>query len=99
VIGAFHILSIEVAAVKRHAAVGTGVAERKGTADSIASYHQWDLEQQRLVQLMAMNAIGGQGAIPEAGEHERIGRLALGRVEFGHECGRLIFDCRVKNLC
>jgi hypothetical protein len=35
--------------------------------------------------------IGGQSAIPEAGEHERIGRLALGRVEFGH--GVRIADC------
>jgi len=33
---------------------------------------------------VAMNAIGGQGAIPEAGEHERVGCLALREVEVGH---------------
>jgi hypothetical protein len=37
------------------------------------------------MKLVAMHAIGGQGAIPEAGEHERIGRLALRRVGFGHD--------------
>jgi hypothetical protein len=35
-----------------------------------------------------VNAIGGERAIPEAGEHERIGRLALREVEVGH--GRIV---------
>ena len=38
-------------------------------------------------QLGAANAIGGQGAIPEAGEAQGVGGLALREVEFGHrEC-------------
>src|SRR6267154_1299836 len=31
-----------------------------------------------------MNAVARQGAIPEPAEHQRIGRLALRRVEVGH---------------
>jgi hypothetical protein len=42
------------------------------------------------VELVAVDAVGGQGPIPEAGEHERIGRLALGRVGFGHGVRLLI---------
>ncbi len=84
---AFDILSIELAAVQRHAAVGTGVAQGKGMAGTVASYDKRNLKQGSFVELIAMNAIRGQGAIPEPGEHERIGRLALGRVEFGHGVG------------
>ena len=36
------------------------------------------------MQLITMDAIGGEGTIPEAGEHESIGRLALREVEVGH---------------
>jgi hypothetical protein len=36
------------------------------------------------MELVAVDAVGGQGPVPEAGEHERIRRLALGRIEFGH---------------
>jgi hypothetical protein len=47
------------------------------------------------VKLVAMDMVSRQGAIPEAGKHEWIWRLALGRVEFGHgeNCWLLIF-CR-----
>lgn len=84
-VGALDIFSIEMAAVERHAAVRAGVAQGKGMADPIASDNQRNLEQRRFVQLIAVDAVGGQSSIPEAGQHERIGRLALRRVEVGHE--------------
>ena len=64
--------------------MGTGVAQREGMAGAVASNNEWDLKQRGFVKLIAMDPVGGQSAVPEAGEHERIGRLALGRVEFGH---------------
>jgi len=36
------------------------------------------------VELVAVDAVGGQGAIPETGEHQRVGSLALGEIEVGH---------------
>jgi hypothetical protein len=46
--------------------------------------------------MVAVKAISGESAIPEAGEHERIGRLALRGVEVGHgeivDCWFLIAD-------
>ena len=94
-VGAFDVFSIELAAVERHAAVGTGVAQREGTARAVASDDERNLKQHGFVELVAMDAVGGQGAIPETGEHERVGRLALRRVEFGHGWKLLIvnFDC------
>ncbi len=91
-IGAFDVLSIELAAVQRHATVGTGVAQREGVACTVASDNERNLEQHGFVELVAVDAVGGQGPIPEAGEHERVGRLALERVEFGHGRKLLIVD-------
>jgi hypothetical protein len=59
----------------------------EGMASAVASDDEWNLEQRGCVELIALDAIGGQGAIPETGEHERVGRLALKRVEFGHGVG------------
>ena len=84
VIGAFDSFSIELAAVQRHAAVRTGIAQREGMAYAVASDDKRDLEQHGFAELVAVDAIGGQGPIPEASEHERVGRLALRRIEFGH---------------
>jgi len=70
-----------------HAAVRTGVAQGERTAGTVASYDEWYLKQHGLVELIAVNLAGGQGAIPEARKHERVSRLPLRRVEFGHECG------------
>ena len=84
-VGAFEIFSIELAAVQRHAAVGAGVPQGKGTTVPIASYDERNLKQRRFLELVTVDTIGGQGPIPEAGEHERIGRLALRRVGFGHD--------------
>jgi hypothetical protein len=71
--------------------VRTGVPQGKGTTGAVAADYEGNLKQSGFVELIALEAIGGQGAIPEAGEHKRIGRLALGRVEFGH--GLKIADC------
>ena len=84
-VGAFDILSIELAAVQRHAAVGTSVPQGEGMACAVASYDERNLKQHRLVELVTVDSICRQGPIPEAGEHERIGRLSLGRVDFEHD--------------
>jgi len=83
-VGALDVFSAEPAATQRHAAVGTGVMQGEGMAGAVASDDEWHLKQRGFVELIATDVIGGQGAIPEAGEHERVGRLALKRVEFGH---------------
>src|SRR5579863_3860588 len=92
-VGTFKIFSVKVSAVQWHTPVGAGVAQGEGAASAVPSDNQWNLKQHRLVELIAMNAIGGQGAIPEPCEHERVRRLALGRVEFGHGEELLILDC------
>jgi hypothetical protein len=70
VVGTLDVLSVKISAVQRHAAVGTSITQGERTAGAIASDEEWDFQQHRLVELVAMNAVGGQGAIPEAGEHE-----------------------------
>jgi len=67
-----------VAVVERHAAMGTGVAQGEGMALAVAADYERNFEERGLVKLVANDPIGGQGAIPEAGEHKRIGGLALG---------------------
>jgi len=84
VIGAFEIFTIELAGVERHAAVRAGVAEGEGMVLAIASDDKGNLEKRGFVELVAMNSIGGQRAVPEAGEHQGVGGLALREIEFGH---------------
>ena len=84
VVGALDVGSVKVAVVERHAAVRAGVAQREGTTLAIAPNDQRNFKERGLMKLVAHDAIGGQGAIPEAREHERIGRLALRKIEFGH---------------
>ena len=84
VISALQVFSIETAAVERHAPVRAGIAQGERLADSIASNHQRDFQQRCLVKLIAVHAIGGESAIPEAGEHECIRGLALRKVKFRH---------------
>ena len=86
VVSALEIFTVEVAAVERHAAMRAGVAQGEGLALAVAADDQRNFEQRGFVQLVAMDAIGGQGAIPEAGEHQRVGGLALREVEVGHGC-------------
>jgi hypothetical protein len=93
VVSALEVLAVEATAVQGHAAVWAGIAEGEGLSGAVAADYQGDLEQRRFVQLIAMNAIGGQRAIPEVGEHQRVGGLALREVEVGHG-GFLIFDFR-----
>src|SRR5271166_3785208 len=83
-VGALNIFSIEVTSVERHTAVRTGVAQHERMADSIAPNNQWNLQQRRFVKLITVHSVRWQRAIPEAGKHQRIGRLALGRVGFGY---------------
>ena len=84
VISALQIFSIEAAAVERHAPMRAGVAQRKRLSHAVAADDQRSLQQRRLVQLITMHAFRGQGTVPESGEHDRVGRLALWEVEFGH---------------
>ena len=60
--------------------MGARVAQGEGLSLAVAADDERDLEQCRFVQLIRVDSIGGQGAIPEAGEHERISRLALREV-------------------
>jgi hypothetical protein len=90
VISALQVFSIETAAVERHASVRAGITQSEWLSDSITSNHQRDLQQRRLVNLIAVHAIGGESAVPEAGEHERIGGLPLRKIKFRH--GEMV-DC------
>jgi hypothetical protein len=85
VVGALNISTVKPTAIEGHATVGAGIAQSKGTAFAIAAYYERNLQQHRFMKLVAVRAVGRQGAIPKAREHERIGRLALGKVEFRHE--------------
>ena len=84
VVGAFEIFAVKFAGVQRHAAMRAGVAHDEGAAFAVAADDQGNFQQHGFVQPISVNAIGGQRAIPEAGEHERVGRLALREIEFRH---------------
>jgi hypothetical protein len=84
VVSAFDLLSIELPAMQGHAAVWAGVTQGEGPSLMVATQYQRDFEQHGFLKLVAMNAVGWHSAIPEAGEHERIGHLALGGFEFRH---------------
>ncbi len=85
VINALEVFSVEIAAVERHTAMGTGVAQGEGMSLAIAADDERDLKQSRLMELVAVNAVGRQGTIPETCQHQGIGGLSLGKIEFGHE--------------
>ena len=91
VIRAFEVFAIEFSGMERHAAMRAGIAQGEGMSLTIAADDERNLEQHGFMQLVAMDAVGGQGTIPEAGEHQRVGGLALREIEFGH--GSLIVDC------
>jgi len=84
VVSALEIFSVKSAAVQRHTAMGAGVAQSERLALGVAAQDQRDFEERGLVKLIAMDTVGRQGAIPESGEHLRVGGLALRRVEVGH---------------
>ena len=65
--------------------MGTGIAQRKGMAGAITPDDERNLKELGFVKLIAGNMVGRQSTIPEAGEHQRIRRLAVRRVKFGHE--------------
>jgi hypothetical protein len=84
VVSALHLRSIESPAMQGHAAVRAGVTQGEGLSLTVATQYQRDFQQHCFLKLVAMNAVGWQSAVPEAGEHERIGHLALGGFEFRH---------------
>ena len=85
VIAAFHLLAVKVAVGKRHAAMRTGVMQRKRAALAIASDGQRGLEQHGFLQLAAANLLAGQGAIPEAVQHQGVRGFALRQGDVVHE--------------
>ena len=54
VISALEILSIEMSAVERHAAVRTGIAQGKGLSHAVAADHKGNFQQHCLFQLIAI---------------------------------------------
>jgi len=92
VVSTLEILAVEPAAVERHAAMRASVAKSEGFSLHVTTDDERDLEQHGFVQLIAVNTVGAQSAVPEAGEHERIGRLALREIEFGHGNRRWMVD-------
>ena len=85
VIAAFDLLAVEMAARKRHAAMRTGVVQRKGTAVGIPSDGQRGFEQHGFLQLGPAHLLARQGAIPEAIEHQGVGRFALRQGNIVHD--------------
>jgi hypothetical protein len=60
------------------------VSQGEGISCAVAADDQRQLKQRGFVELIALDTVSRQCAIPETGEHERVGRLALREVEFGH---------------
>jgi hypothetical protein len=83
VVRAFDLLAVELSAGKRHTAMRAGVAQGKGLAVLVASDQQGLFEQHGLGQLSAAELIGWQRTVPEAEEHERVGRLPPQRANIG----------------
>src|SRR5262245_51874781 len=61
-----------------------GVPQGEGPFVSVAPDHQRNFEKHDLLHLASSHFFGGHGAIPEAGQHQRIRRLAL-EFHSGHE--------------
>ncbi len=85
VIAAFHLLAVKVAVGKRHAAMRTGVMQRKRAALTIASDGQRGLEQHGFLQLAPAHLPTGQGAIPEAIEHQGVRGFAWRQDDVVHD--------------
>ena len=77
VIAAFHLLAVEMAVGKGHAAVRTGVMQRKRATLAVASDGQRGLQQHGFLQMVAAHLPAGQGAIPEAIQHQGVRGFAL----------------------
>ncbi len=88
VVTALDLLTVEVGAGKRHAAVRTGVAQGERFALAVAAQHEGRLQQCGFLKA-ATKLAAGHGAVPEAIEHQRVGGLAL-KFEISHgEQGRV----------
>ena len=80
VVATLELSTVEMAAGQRHAAVWAGILQSKREALRITSQNERDLEEHGFCQVILADAIAGQCAIPEAGEHQRVRGLALGRI-------------------
>ena len=78
VITALQVLTVKASARERHTAVRAGIAQGKRLSLAIAADHQRRFEQHGFVQTIAGHLSAGQGATPEAVEHQRVRRLTLG---------------------
>lgn len=96
---ALEIFSIKFSGVERHAAMRAGIAKSEGMSLTVATDDKGNFEQCGFVKLIAMDAVGGQRAIPEAGEHQRVRSLALREIEFGHGRRFLKSDFRLQIEC
>ena len=85
VVAALHLPAVKIAVGKRHATVGAGIMQRERTPLLVSPDGQRGLEQHGFFQAVAAYLATGQGAIPEAIEHQGIWRFALGQSNLGHE--------------
>lgn len=60
------------------------IAEREWMILAITSNDERNFQQRRFMELIAVNSIRGQRAIPKTSKHQRVGRVALRQIEFGH---------------
>src|SRR5580658_929279 len=87
VVGAFDLLAVEVSAGKRHAAMRAGIAQSESFALPVASNDERLFEQRGLGELSGAKLTSRNSAIPEAEQHQRIGRLGLDWRVVGHRTG------------
>ena len=74
-----------------------GIAKCERMIFAITSNDERNFEQRSFAELTAVNSIRRQRAIPKASKHQRVGGLALGKIEFGHgEVSSQISDCSMK---
>jgi hypothetical protein len=86
VVTAFKLRAVEATAGEWHASMRAGVLQGEHTSLQVPAEDKRRFEQQRLSQSVADDAIAGQGAVPEAPKHQRVGSLTLGGfVEHGDE--------------
>ena len=64
--------------------MGAGIAKSERMSLAITANDEGNFKQCRFVQLITMNLVRGQSAIPEPGKHQSVSGLALRKVEFGH---------------
>ena len=76
-VAAFQPLAVEQAVGKRHTAMRTSIVHCEWLTLAVATEDKWSFEQHGPAQLLLPEFAAGRGTIPEAVEHEGIGRLGL----------------------